>query len=59
MAVVEARGRICQGSKFEFDDVIPGKGRGLNILLQYSSPFPLSLPVLTNDQVVIPGSGRP
>jgi hypothetical protein len=60
MAVVEARdGRIRQGSSFEFDDIIPGKGRGLNILLQSGSLSPFSLPVLTHDQVVILGSGRP
>ena len=43
MAVVEARaGHVCQRPSFDFDDVVAGKGRGLNILLQYSSPFPLS-----------------
>ena len=43
MAVVEARaGHVCKGSDFDFDDVVAGKGRGLNILLQYGTPSPLS-----------------
>ena len=37
MALVEARnGRATQASGFSFDDIVAGKGRGLNILLQYS-----------------------
>jgi len=36
MALVEARnGQADQESDFSFDDFISGKGRGLNILLQY------------------------
>ena len=61
MAVVEARdSRVYQGSsiEFEFDDIIPGKGRGLNILLQYSSPSSVSLPALTHDQSGSPGLGK-
>ena len=43
MAVVEARaGHVCQGFNFDFDDVVAGKGRGLNILLQYETTSPLS-----------------
>jgi hypothetical protein len=47
MAFVEARqGGMCQATGIEFDDIIPGKGRGLNILLQYSD-LPASLAVIT------------
>jgi hypothetical protein len=59
MAVVEARdGRVYQGSSVEFDDIIPGKGQGLNILLQYGSPFLVSLPALTYDQSGSPRLGK-
>jgi SpoVK/Ycf46/Vps4 family AAA+-type ATPase len=46
MAVVEARDGLCDPS-LAFDDVIAGKGRGLNILLQYGSVLLLYAKVLT------------
>ena len=36
MALVEARnGRAARESGFTFNDIVRGKGRGLNVLLQY------------------------
>lgn len=58
MALVEARNRhIGQEPVSEFDDVVAGKGRGLNILLQYGSPLSLGLHALIY-QVEILDSGK-
>ena len=43
MALVESR----NDSSVKFDDVIAGKGQGLNILLQYSSTLSFVLFSLT------------
>jgi hypothetical protein len=39
IALVEARNRrATRKSEFTFNDVVRGKGRGLNVLLQYATP---------------------
>jgi AAA+ superfamily predicted ATPase len=56
MALVEARDGPSDPS-MTFDDVIEGKGKGLNILLQYGSALLLYVNVLTCESGE-PGLGK-
>jgi hypothetical protein len=59
MALVEARNGQDDGkSDFSFDDFIQGKGRGINLLLQYDGSLSTLSHALTHHQVVILGLGR-
>ncbi len=47
--VALARSRIGEPTSATFDDVVEGKGRGLNILLQYG--FEFSIPLMHADMI--------